>query len=85
MNATVHNIEVSGCHKQINDATVLYSFPHDVETVLRKALNAIHALAEVGQRSIRKLCDINNGKLNAEANECVPMRCKNVWTTQMQH
>ena len=42
---------------------------YDVETVLRKVLNTIYALAEIGQR------DSDNAKLNAEAHECVPMKC----------
>ena len=56
--------EVSGYLKQINRTTVFYYFPHDVETVLIKGLNAIYALAEIGQRSVSKSHDIDNGKLN---------------------
>ena len=63
MSVTAHKSEVSGCCKQINGATMFYSFPHDMETVLRKGLNAICAFSQIGQRSISKSCDSNNGKL----------------------
>ena len=77
MNVMPYRSEVSGYYKQINGTTVLYSFPHDVETVLRKGFNAIYELADIGQRSISKLCDSDNAKLNAEAHEYVPMKCRN--------
>ena len=53
---------------------MFYSFPHDVETVLRKGLNVICVLADIGQRTIRELHDSDNKKLNVETNEYVPMK-----------
>ena len=76
MSVMAYRSEASGHHKQINGTTFFYSFPHDVETVLRKGLNAIHVLADIDQRSTSKLCDSDNAKLNAEVHECVPMECR---------
>ena len=53
-----------------------YSFLNDVETVLGKGLNVIFALAQIDQRSLSKLDDSDNAKLNATANECAPMKCR---------
>ena len=66
--------EVSGNHKTINGVTVFYCFPYDVETALRKGLNAICVLADIGQRTIRELHDSDNTKLNVEANEYALMK-----------
>ena len=68
--------EVSGYFKQINRTTLFYYFPHDAETVLRKGLNAIYALDEIGQWSISNSHDSDDAKLNATAHEKVPMKCK---------
>ena len=76
MDAMEHSSEVSGYCKQINGTTVFYSFPHDVEKVLRKGLNAICALADIGQKTIRKSHDSDNAKLNAESNEHAPRKCR---------
>lgn len=57
----------------MNRRTVFYSFPHDV-TMLRKGLNMICVLADIGQRTIREVCDSDNTKLNVEANEYAPIK-----------
>ena len=62
--------------EQINGTTIFYSFPHDIEVVLRKGLNAICALSDIGQQSISKSHDIDNAKLNAEAHEHASMKCR---------
>ena len=49
MNAMIRSSEVIGYFKQINGATMFYSFPHDIETALIKGMNAIYTLAEIGQ------------------------------------
>ena len=54
MNAMARRSRVSGYYKQVNGATVFCSFPHDRETALIKGMDAIHALAELGQRSTKK-------------------------------
>ena len=72
MNVIVYSSEASGYYKQINGATVLYSFPHDIETALTKGINAIHALSEIGQWSISNACNNNDATLNATANEYIP-------------
>ena len=76
MDIMEHSSEASGHHKEINGTTVFYSVPHDVETVLRKGLNAICILADIGQRTIIELHNSDNTNLNVEANECVPMKRK---------
>ena len=76
MNVRECRSEVSRHCKKINGTTVFYYFWHDVKTVLIKGLNAIHSLAEIVQRSMSKSCDSDNGKLNAEAHKCVPMKCR---------
>ena len=48
MKVMAHRSEASGYYKQINCTTVFFSFTHNVETVLRKGLNEIYALAEIG-------------------------------------
>ena len=53
---------------------MFYSFPYDVEKVLRKGLNAICVLADIGQSTIRELHDSDNKKFNVEANEHVTMK-----------
>ena len=45
-----------------------------METVLRKGLNKICVLADIGQRTIRGLHDSDNAKLNAESNDYIPMK-----------
>ena len=55
-------------------------------------------MAEVGQRPISELCDSDDAKLNAEAHECAPMKCRKcvedadrglktneVWATPTKH
>ena len=74
MNVITHSIEVSGFYKQINCTTVFYSFLYDVETLSRKGMNAIYSLVEIGQRSIRNLCDSDHAKSNATAHEQIPMK-----------
>ena len=44
MNAMARSSEVSGYFKQVNGATVFYSFLHDIDTALIKGTNAIYAL-----------------------------------------
>ena len=48
MNVITCNSEVSGHYKQIDGPNAFYSFPRDLETLLRKGMNSIHALAEIG-------------------------------------
>ena len=49
MNGMVRSSEVIVYYKQINGATVFYSFPHDIKTELIKGMNTIYELAETGQ------------------------------------
>ena len=76
MNAMVRSSEVSGYFKQVNSATVFYSFPHDIETALIKGMNVICTLAEIGQLSINNECNNNDATLNAAANECAPAQSR---------
>ena len=76
MNVMACSSEVSGYCKKINGATVFYYFPHDEETVLRKGLDVICALDDIGPRSISKSHDSDNTKLNSESHEHVPMKCR---------
>ena len=74
MDVMEHSSELSECCKKINGTTVFYSFPCDVETVLRIGLNEICVLADIGQRTIKELSDSDNTKLNVEVNDYVPMK-----------
>ena len=49
MNTMTYSSEASGYHKKTNVTIVFYSLTHDVETSLRKGMNAIFTLAEIGQ------------------------------------
>ena len=62
--------------KQINGATVFFSFEHDIETSLTKGTNAIYSLAEIGHQSKINACNNNHSTLNATENECTPTQCK---------
>ena len=55
---------------------MFYSFPHDTETALIKGMNAIYALAQIGQRSTNDAGNNNYTVLNATANECMPTQCE---------
>ena len=64
MNVIAHRSELSGYYMQINVTTVFYSFPRDAKTSLRKGLNAICELGEIGQCFISKARDSDHEKLN---------------------
>ena len=84
MDAMEYSSEVSRHYKKNNGTHVFYSFTHDVETLLRKGLNVIHALADIGQRFVSKSQDSNNATLNTEAHEHVLMKCRKCVKTQME-
>ena len=75
MNA-LFSSEVSGCHEQINGATVFYSLPHDTETSFRKGQNALHVIAKIGQHCIKNLHGSNDTTLNAIAKQHAPKNHK---------
>ena len=68
MNVMVRSSGVSGYFKQRNGATVFYYFLHDIEISLIKGMNVIHALTEIGQRSINSACGNNCTTSNATEN-----------------
>ena len=68
MSAMTCSNEVRGYYKQTNGTTVFYYFPHGVETSLRKGMNLICMLAEIGQCSMINLNNSNDTTiLNATA------------------
>ena len=75
MNAMVRSTEVSSYFKQTNVANVFYSFPCGIEIELIKGMNVIHALVEIGHRSLNSTYNNKYTRLNARANDFIPTEC----------
>ena len=64
MNAIMCSSEVSDYYEQINGTTVFYSFLPDAEISLRKGMNSIYTLAEIGQQSTSNSYNSDDAMLN---------------------
>ena len=63
MNAMTNSSELSVYNNKINSATIFYSFLHDAETALRKVINKIFMMAEIGQRSMTNFQNNNDSTM----------------------